>query len=314
ELPANLFYSRWKKDPSEETIINNYIAFSTSTSQQSILSSIESSNDPNYQYMLTRLLQKVQRFTTQNPTIATTLYNSFNEIFVSEIEKVNKSQSNNLKTTPTIKNPLIIRGKGRPSNKRITSAIELAKLLNELQNSNIMTILSHQDSNSLVEHFIEANFSSDELSLGTYTMLYCGETLPNPLPLKVSEYLDDIATNKIEQYEFCRVHRGEGIIIPYGIEKGYPLHINFTELPNRRIQEVGVSKADSSLLQINYFESFQPGYYGTKGLGIILKTLTEIFVQTKILTTNLCTPQSTTKYLAQVLVPETAIRLIAEDF
>ncbi|RIB12651.1 hypothetical protein C2G38_2100403 [Gigaspora rosea] len=39
-----------------------------------------------------------------------------------------------------------------------------------------------------------------------------------------------------------------------------------------------------------------------------------MFVQTKILTTNLCTPQSSSQYLAQVLVPETAISLIAEDF
>ncbi|CAG8801868.1 8095_t:CDS:2, partial [Racocetra persica] len=148
------------------------------------------------------------------------------------------------------------------------------------------------------------------------------------------------AQTAVEQYEFCRVHRGEGIIIPYGIEKGYPLHIDFTILSNRvrslknellkiikgqryseyrvdavkRIQEMEVSKANSSLLQINYFESSQPRYYGTKGLAIILQTLTEMFVQPKILTTNLCTPQSPSQYLAQVLVPETAIRLIAEDF
>ena len=40
----------------------------------------------------------------------------------------------------------------------------------------------------------------------------------------------------------------------------------------------------------------------------------DIFVQTEILTANLCAPQSSSQYLAQVLVPETAIRLIAEDF
>ena len=67
-----------------------YIIFSTTTSLQSILPCIDSSDDQNYQYMLTRLLQKVQRFTTQHPTTAATLYNSFNKIFVSEIEKINK--------------------------------------------------------------------------------------------------------------------------------------------------------------------------------------------------------------------------------
>ena len=38
-----------------------------------------------------------------------------------------------------------------------------------------------------------------------------------------------------------------------------------------------------------------------------------MFVQTRILTVDRCSPQSSSQYLAQVLVPETAIRLIAED-
>jgi hypothetical protein len=38
-----------------------------------------------------------------------------------------------------------------------------------------------------------------------------------------------------------------------------------------------------------------------------------MFVQPRILTENLCAPQSSSQYLVQVLVPETAIRLIAED-
>ncbi|CAG8672929.1 13039_t:CDS:2, partial [Gigaspora rosea] len=149
--------------------------------------------------------------------------------------------------------------------------------------------------------------------------LYCGEALPSPLPLKVSKYLNDIATKKklahtaVEQYEFCRVHREEGIIIPYRVEKGYPLHIDL-QYYLIEIQAIGVSKANSLLLQINYFESFQPDYYGTKGLAIILKTLTEMFVQPKILTTNLCALQLSSQNLAQVLTPETAIRLIAKDF
>jgi hypothetical protein len=39
-----------------------------------------------------------------------------------------------------------------------------------------------------------------------------------------------------------------------------------------------------------------------------------MFVQTGVLTADLCAPQSSSQYLDQVLVPETAIRLIAEDF
>ncbi|CAG8846773.1 12599_t:CDS:1, partial [Racocetra persica] len=184
----------------EEDIINNYVVFSTSTSQQSTFSSIGLNDDQNYQYILTQLLQKVQRFMKQNSITATTLYNSFNEILVSEIENIDKSQSNNSKIIPTIRNPLIIRGKGCLSNKRITSTIELTsnkkkKLNKNKDNTNVSRSqdsinmsnyqssdiayntkpsdktqnsaisLQFQESNSLVQCFVETNFSFDELNL-----------------------------------------------------------------------------------------------------------------------------------------------------
>jgi hypothetical protein len=96
-------------------------------------------------------------------------------------------------------------------------------------------------------------------------------------------YITESAGTIVEQFEFCLVHKGEGTIIPYGIEKGYPLYIDFAKLPNRitelksdllkiikgqryseyrvdavkRIQEIGKSKVDHPLCQINYFESYQ---------------------------------------------------------
>lgn len=39
-----------------------------------------------------------------------------------------------------------------------------------------------------------------------------------------------------------------------------------------------------------------------------------MFIQTNTLTKGRCTPQSSSQYLYQVLVPETAIRLILEDY
>ena len=54
--------------------------------------------------MLTRLLQKVQCFVIQNPTIAMTLYTSFNEIFNSEVEKLKEPQIGLLLTWRKTKN------------------------------------------------------------------------------------------------------------------------------------------------------------------------------------------------------------------
>ena len=42
-----------------------------------------------------------------------------------------------------------------------------------------------------------------------------------------------LANTVIDQYEFCRIYHREGIIIPYGIKKGYPLNIDFINLSNR---------------------------------------------------------------------------------
>ncbi|GBC32649.2 hypothetical protein RIR_jg12048.t1 [Rhizophagus irregularis DAOM 181602=DAOM 197198] len=112
---------------------------------------------------------------------------------------------------------------------------------------------------------------------------YCGETLPNLLPSKVSEYLNDISTGTNFAKLSNRITELKSDLLK--IIKGQR-HSEFRVDAVKRIQEIGKSKVGHPLLyQINYFESFQPGYYGPKGL----------------------------EYLVQVLVPETAIRLIAED-
>ncbi|CAG8803756.1 12076_t:CDS:2, partial [Dentiscutata erythropus] len=70
ELPLSIFYERWRKDPSEEKLIKNYITFTTSTTGSSNipnsnlqqLQQLSNNEFDNYEYMLTRLLQKVKRF------------------------------------------------------------------------------------------------------------------------------------------------------------------------------------------------------------------------------------------------------------
>ena len=46
-------------------------------------------------------------------------------------------------------------------------------------------------------------------------------------------HLQTESTNVVEQFEFCRFHKGEQIVVPEGIRKGYPLNIDFTILPER---------------------------------------------------------------------------------
>jgi hypothetical protein len=105
------------------------------------------------------------------------------------------------------------------------------------------------------------------------------------LKKKINYFLNSIVSDNtaIQQYEFCRIHYGEGKIIPHGIEKGYPLNVDFINLPDRilnmkpelfkiikglkysefrvnavkRINQMGKSKANNPIMQMNYFESLQ---------------------------------------------------------
>ncbi|CAG8837638.1 34047_t:CDS:2, partial [Racocetra persica] len=61
------------------------------------------------------------------------------------------------------------------------------------------------------------------------------------------------------------------------------------------------------------FEKFQPGYYSFKEMHIILRTFETLFVESKKLSSNIISSLSPMEYLAEVLVSETAIRLIAQD-
>ena len=57
----------------------------------------------------------------------------------------------------------------------------------------------------------------------------------------------------------------------------------------------------------------QPGYYGSKGLIIISEVLSEIFLFNNLLTYDLISPKNPVDFLQEVLVPETASRLISQD-
>ncbi|CAB5378286.1 unnamed protein product [Rhizophagus irregularis] len=215
--------------------------------------------------------------------------------FTSEVENLNKVQSkvqsNTLNIIPTVKNPLVIRKKGYPSNKRIKSAGELTdksnnkkkKKADENANNNMSKNLSFDN----FSHFNESDFLSNKLNLKNdqdknIKYFYCGETLPNLLPSKVSEYLNDILMEKklthriVEQYEFCLVYKElKSDLLKIIKSQRYS---KFCIDAVKRIQEIGKSKVDHPLYQINYFESFQPEYYGPKGLEVISKNLIEMFI------------------------------------
>ncbi|CAG8495488.1 2431_t:CDS:2, partial [Scutellospora calospora] len=138
---------------------------------------------------------------------------------------------------------------------------------------------------------------------------------------------------------FCEIHYMETTIVPDGIQKGYPTEINFALLNSRIIQmkdellniinrktksyyydfalrvcnEIGQRKASNPMTIMGRYNTFKPGYYSSRGLDIISSVLSDLFLYTNVLTSDLAYPKSQIDYLLEVLVPETALRLISQD-
>ncbi|KAF9971391.1 hypothetical protein BGZ65_010449 [Modicella reniformis] len=143
----------------------------------------------------------------------------------------------------------------------------------------------------------------------------------------------------MDKFEFCRIHVAEEKIVPLGVDRNYPLHINFSELPSRvekmqaelrgiiegRVPSFYLDKALSTYKRMGTLgarnphvilanvEQTMPGYYGSKGSAVLSEALVKLFLETNILTHELARPQKPIEYVQQVLVPEAGLRLITED-
>ncbi|KNZ49368.1 uncharacterized protein VP01_5064g1 [Puccinia sorghi] len=74
-------------------------------------------------------------------------------------------------------------------------------------------------------------------------------------------------------------------------------------------------KIHSVCYEMGSFGVEQPGYYGVQGYEVIYLTLASMFMSPAALneTARLAHPLSPDYFIRKVLVPETALRLIAED-
>ncbi|PLW34265.1 hypothetical protein PCASD_17902 [Puccinia coronata f. sp. avenae] len=138
------------------------------------------------------------------------------------------------------------------------------------------------------------------------------------------------------------MHWEELNIIPHGLAQGWPSILDFANLPRRvknlcnhllaicdkRITSsyldqavhtwitIGRNKSQSLFYDMSSFDTEQPGYYGVQGFQIIYNTLHYMFLSTTTIdyTTQLACPILADYLVQKVLIPETALSLIAEDF
>ncbi|GES91563.1 hypothetical protein GLOIN_2v1584672 [Rhizophagus clarus] len=168
---------------------------------------------------------------------------------------------------------------------------------------------------------------------------FCEMILPNLMSDRLRIAFENSKKGKLAPMEFCYTHYAELLVVPDGVVKNYPLNINFDELPNRirnfkdNLEEIiegtarsyyrnlamryykkhGPRKSATSMGLYGRFKELRPGYYGTKGNLMISDVLIKLFLNTGILTHAKTYPLKPMNYLSDVLVPETAMRLILED-
>ncbi|KAI8875672.1 hypothetical protein K501DRAFT_289256 [Backusella circina FSU 941] len=153
---------------------------------------------------------------------------------------------------------------------------------------------------------------------------------------------DELIKREISTREkefFCRLHELELVIKPKGEERGYLFDIDFKALRERikkmqmelddviykRIpsdyrqlvmedyDNLGTNKARTPLMMMSRMDSLLPGYYGPRGAAVMLDVLSDIYLKSEKLTKQLSAPQMPMEYVHQVLIPETAYRLIRQD-
>ncbi|KAK5668937.1 hypothetical protein QVD99_004711 [Batrachochytrium dendrobatidis] len=142
------------------------------------------------------------------------------------------------------------------------------------------------------------------------------------------------------RHKFCSLHAAEQTVIPEGVFKGYLAEIDFKSVKRRvekmqnifvnillgkehsvfleltlaSFRKLGKWKAQANDTKFSQLAKFQCGYYGWKGGNIIFKAIQSIFRgPDSALNPNTVSPQSVLDYIQNVLVPEAAMRLIAQD-
>ncbi|KAF9575499.1 hypothetical protein EC968_002760 [Mortierella alpina] len=143
----------------------------------------------------------------------------------------------------------------------------------------------------------------------------------------------------MEKFEFCRIHDAEALVVPMGLREEYPMHIDFSKLDERvakieadlrgiiersvrspylekalqNYERMGTLGARRPHVVLANVDQTLPGYYGSKGSAEMFRILAAMFIESNFLTAERAHPQKPVEYVQQVLIPETAMRLIQED-
>lgn len=140
------------------------------------------------------------------------------------------------------------------------------------------------------------------------------------------------------QYAICSLHMAEQQVLPEGKKNGYPITIDFDQLPKRirrhrkhldgvlrgninnpyrnawetRLKDFG-SLAKSTHMLMQFYPDTLPGYYGPRGAAVLFDTLCEMFLRPSK-TRRKIDKTDMIELIQMVLIPEASTLLISEDY
>jgi len=238
--------------------------------------------------------------------------------------------SHNLSSGPSSKSPFPVRSRVKPSSRASKDRRELVSETDNMANG-------QQNQAAMLCPFCDAPLPKD-LSSAFYTLLRDSIKLTHHSPRPANEN-GRVSTNLSHYVDVCVRHHFEINLLPLAELKGWPTEVDWDHFVRRIMSrkfskwlKLAVSKPEQSAVWltvvgpkydgryrklINRLETVAkmvPGYYGEMGHGVIHKVLHELLrpsLTLPVYPDAVMRPEDLFKYL---LVPETALRLIMDDF
>jgi hypothetical protein len=127
ELPKYLFLTRWCKDPENTILVQRFREFYNISNNVVSIKDGCITIEEDYQYLLKRTLDRLQRFIKGRPEDAKFFYEIISVQLGEKMSFDNSQSKNNVVSSENvIKNPRNIKPKGRPQKNRILSALEVS--------------------------------------------------------------------------------------------------------------------------------------------------------------------------------------------
>ncbi|CAB4386303.1 unnamed protein product [Rhizophagus irregularis] len=245
-LPESLFHNQWRKDPSNLVLTQNFHLF---------CNNIQSPNDKiierveDYEYLLSKVFHEIKGLVKKYPEMAQEFYTTNNTLLQNRIKSANNQKTCKSTTKNLIRNPQTATNNSKKREKK-------SKVMNDLSNkkwktrSNNSSGLSLQEKENIPKYddkkndninasssmhrvfqnlpqisvtelmdmeMVEIDNGLSKKKDNELFCLFCNQSLPNPLPKKLLDYLK-ILQNKdkileTDRAEFCFMHYAETAIV-----------------------------------------------------------------------------------------------------